>query len=74
MNASILDPGPLLEGCDPWTCTDRAGGEHSDACRPEERRERHLSRRPDGSLMDMDVLNRFAPAVTYGAQITGAAR
>jgi hypothetical protein len=32
MNPNLLDPGPLLEGCDPWHCTDRAGGDHAPTC------------------------------------------
>lgn len=31
-SGQVSDPGPLLEGCDPETCTDRVGGEHSDKC------------------------------------------
>jgi hypothetical protein len=31
MNA---DPAPLAEGCDPFTCAHRLGGEHSDDCIP----------------------------------------
>lgn len=26
------DPGPLQDGCDGMTCTDRVGGEHSPTC------------------------------------------
>lgn len=29
----FTDAGPLQEGCDLATCTDRVGGDHSDKCR-----------------------------------------
>jgi hypothetical protein len=32
------DAGPLQEGCDFETCTDRVGGEHSDRCAVSQRR------------------------------------
>ena len=28
------DFGPIADGCDPWTCEARAGGEHSTSCIP----------------------------------------
>ena len=33
----FLDPSPLKDGCDPRTCTERVGGEHSDECTVEHR-------------------------------------
>ena len=32
----IQDPSPLLDGGDPWNCTERAGGEHAETCEVEE--------------------------------------
>src|SRR5690242_14965008 len=30
--AGFQDPTPLQEGCNPWACTDRVGGEHAPSC------------------------------------------
>lgn len=64
------DLGPLKDGCDPATCTDRVGGEHSDRC---ERRSSTdlIVEREDGTLVNESLLNRFAFPVLYGPAIRG---
>jgi hypothetical protein len=51
----FTDATPLKEGCDPFTCTERVGGEHSDQCEVSQRR-CYLCRRDvsDGLFVNVD--------------------
>ena len=41
-SGGIEDPSPLKDGCDPWNCTDRAGGDHAATCEPETARDAEI--------------------------------